>query len=466
MKSTRLETMILKELVYNEDFSRKVLPFIKPEYFTDKKEKIIFNEVRDFILKYNSNPTYESLNISINNKPDVREEDVKDIREILSDINENKTPEPNQTWLIGQTEKFCQEKALYNAVLESISIMDNKSKKSKGAIPEILSEALAVTFDPHVGHDYIDDTEERFESYHKKESKIPFMLDYFNEITNGGLPKKTLNIILGGTGVGKTLVMCDLTCGYLLQGFNVLYITMEMAEEKIAERVDANLLNVDLVDLVNLPKDLYMKKIENLKSKVTGKLIIKEYPTASASVINFRSLLAELNLKRNFKPDVIIVDYLNICASSRVKPSNNINSYTYIKMIAEELRGMAVEYNVPLISATQVNRTGYSSSDVDLTDTSESFGLPATADFMFAIISTEDLEKLNQLMVKQLKNRYNDPTKNKRFVIGIDRAKMKLYNVEASAQEDIVDSGQEPVMDKTPFGKRNNNFSKFKGLKV
>jgi replicative DNA helicase len=467
MKSSRLETMILKELIHNEDYARKVLPFIKSEYFINRAEKTLYQEIESFILKYNNTPTYEALIISINDKNNIKEEEIKSITEILEDINGSGLEKTDNNWLLDNTEKFCQEKAIYNAVLESITILDNKGgTKTKGAIPQILSDALAVSFDPNVGHDYIEDSDKRFDFYHKTEKKIPFDLDFFNKITRGGIPLKTLNIILAGTGVGKTLAMCHFAASFLSQGYNVLYITMEMAEEKIAERIDANLLNVDIKDLENLPKDIYDKKVERIKTSTRGKLIIKEYPTASASVIHFRNLLNELNLKRNFKPDIIVIDYLNICASARVKPSGNINSYMYIKMIAEELRGLAVEQNVPLISATQTTRSGYENSDPDLTDTSESFGLPATADFMFALISTEQLEGLNQIMIKQLKNRYNDPTVNKRFVVGIDRAKMKLYDVEDSAQTDLADSGQTPVMDKTPFRKKNFDFNKFKGLKT
>jgi len=467
MKSSRLETMILKELIHNENYARKVLPFIKQEYFIDRNERLIYQEIESFILKYNNTPTHEALLITINDKNNIKEDELKSITEILEDINDSRTDKSDDKWLLDNTEKFCQEKAIYNAVLESISILDNKGgTKTKGAIPQILSDALSVSFDPYVGHDYIEDAEKRFDFYHKTEKKVPFDLDFFNKITRGGIPLKTLNIILAGTGHGKTLAMCHFAASFLSQGYNVLYVTLEMAEEKIAERIDANLLNVDIKDLTDLPKDIYEKKIERIKSKTKSKLIIKEYPTASASTIHFRNLLNELNLKRNFKPDVIIVDYLNICASARVKPSGNINSYMYIKMIAEELRGLAVEHNVPLISATQTTRSGYDNSDPDLTDTSESFGLPATADFMFALISTEQLEDLNQIMVKQLKNRYNDLTVNKRFVVGIDRAKMKLYDVEDSEQTDLVDSGQIPVMDKTPFGKKTYDFNKFRGLKT
>lgn len=357
------------------------------------------------------------------------------------------------------TEKFCQEKAIYNAIMDSIQILDGKDQnRSKGSIPTLLSDALGVSFDPNVGHDYIDKFNDRYDFYHRVEKRIPFDLEYFNKITKGGLPQKTLNIALAGTGVGKSLFMCHVAAASLMQNYNVLYITLEMAEERIAERIDANLLNVTIDDLMKMPKDMYQKRMLKLKERVKGKLIIKEYPTAAANPAHFRALLNELNLKKNFKPDIIFIDYLNICASSRIKAGANVNSYTYIKAIAEELRGLAVEFKVPIMSATQTTRSGYSNSDVGLEDTSESFGLPATADFMFALISTEELESLNQIMVKQLKNRYNDPTLNKRFTVGIDRAKMKLYDLEQNAQKDIVDSGQINV--------NSNNRDKFKNLKI
>jgi len=403
----------------------------------------------------------------------VKEEEVKNASEVLNAVEQIKEEKSEQQWLIDKTEKFCQEKAIYNAVLESIGILDvnSKSTKDKGAIPKILSDALAVSFDSHVGHDYLADSDARYEFYHRTEKKIPFDLDFMNKITKGGIPAKTLNVFLAGTGVGKSLFMCHVASACLVQGYNVLYITMEMAEEKIAERIDANLLNVTLDDLSNLPKDVYDKKVEKVRKNTVGKLIIKEYPTALASTTHFRTLLNELLLKKSFRPDIIFIDYLNICCSARVKPGSNINSYTYIKAIAEEIRGLAVEFKVPIVSATQTTRSGYSSTDVELTDTSESFGLPATADFMAALISTEELEALNQIMVKQLKNRYNDPTSNKRFVLGIDRAKMRLYDVEQSAQDDILDSGQKKGADdkfvekvmKSPFGQ--NKF-KTSGLKV
>jgi hypothetical protein len=383
----------------------------------------------------------------------------RDASTLIKDLNADEV-DTNADWLLDSTEKFCQEKAIYNAIMQSIEIMNNKGGTlTKGAIPDLLTQALAVTFDPNVGHDYLEDFEERFEYYHRVEHKIPFDLDFFNKITKNGFSRKTLNIFLAGTGVGKSLTMCHIAAACLAQGKNVLYITLELAEEEVAKRIDANLMNITIDDLLQLPRDLYLKKASVLKNKAQGKLIVKEYPTAAASTLHFKALLNELHLKKSFKPDIIFVDYLNICASSRIKPGGNVNSYTYIKSIAEELRGLAVEFEVPVVSATQTNRTGFTSSDVGLEDTSESFGLPATADFMAALISTEQLQELNQIMVKQLKNRYSDPTQNKRFVIGIDKAKMKLYDVEQSAQIDIVDSGQVPQTNNSPR-------DKFKGLKV
>ena len=386
---------------------------------------------------------------------------------MLDQLHKVKNEPTELQWLTEQTEKFCQDKAIYNAIMEAVQILDSKTDKGKGEIPKILSDALGVSFDSNIGHDYIGDYENRYDFYHKKEEKVPFDLDFFNKITKGGLPNKTLNIALAGTGVGKSLFMCHVAAGCISQGYDVLYITMEMAEEKIAERIDANLLNIRLDDLHIISKDDYTKRFQSLQNKTHGRLIIKEYPTASAGSMHFRSLLNELHLKKNFRPKIIFIDYLNICCSSRLKAGANVNSYTYIKAIAEELRGLAVEFNVPIVSATQTTRSGYSNSDVDLTDTSESFGLPATADFMFALINTEELEQLNQIMVKQLKNRYNDPSSNKKFVIGVDRAKMRLYDVEETAQK-LVDSGQ--VQDDKPlntFGNRERRFnSKFEGVRV
>jgi archaellum biogenesis ATPase FlaH len=442
---------------------RKVLPFLKDEYFSVEDDRLLYKEIKDFILKYNNLPTYDALLIEIDNLAGLKEDQVKNINQTLKEISEDNI-DTNVDWLTDNTEKFCQEKAIYNAIMSSIEIMNNKNGAlSKGAIPGLLSDALGVSFDPNVGHDYIEEYDKRYDYYHRIEERVPFDLDFFNKITKGGLPKKTLNVALAGTGVGKSLFMCHVAASCLSQGKNVLYITLELAEEEVGKRIDANLMNTSFDDLLQMPKILYDKKAQVLKSKTNGKLIIKEYPTAGASTIHFKSLLNELNLKKSFRPDIIFIDYLNICMSARVKPGGSVNSYTYVKSIAEEIRGLAVEYQVPVVTATQTTRSGFSNSDVDLTDTSESFGLPATADFMFALINTEDLESLGQIMVKQLKNRYNDPTNNKRFVIGIDRTKMKLYDVEQSAQEDIVDSGQEkPVFDKSNSATRD----KFKRLKV
>ncbi|MBU89129.1 MAG: DNA primase [Euryarchaeota archaeon] len=437
----RIETTILRNLVFNEEYSRKVIPFIEPDYFEQRTEKIIFQEITQFIVKYGSAITTEALSIELEDRTDLSEMEVKESREIISGLTDAPV---EHNWLLDTTEKWCRDRAIYLALMESIGIADGQDdKKNRDAIPSILSDALAVSFDNHIGHDYLGDYEARYESYHRKEDRIPFDLEFFNKITKGGLPNKTLNIALAGTGVGKSLFMCHQASACLLNGCNVLYITMEMAEEKIAERIDANLLNVPIQDLTDLPRSSFENKVNTLAKKTQGQLIIKEYPTASAHSGHFKALLNELALKKSFKPDIIFVDYLNICASSRYKGSANINSYTLVKSIAEELRGLAVETEVPIVSATQTTRSGYGSSDVDLTDTSESFGLPATADLMFALISTEELEQLGQIMVKQLKNRYNDPTISKRFVIGIDRAKMRLYDCEQTAQDDILDSGQE-----------------------
>jgi replicative DNA helicase len=462
----KLEQTILKNLIYNEDYLRKVLPFLKTEYFSDNSEKTLFNEITSFTETYNTTPSIEALGIAVKERRNLSADEVQKCLDDLSQIEQNKDSSTEIQWLVDKTEGFCQEKAVYNAVLGAISILDGKDKtKDKGSIPSILSDALAVSFDTTVGHDYLQDSDSRYEFYHRKEERIPFDLDYLNKITKGGLPKKTLNIALAGTGVGKSLFMCHVAAGAMAQGFNALYITMEMAEEKIAERIDANLLNVTLDDLMDLPKEMYDKKVGRVREKTTGKLIIKEYPTASASVTHFRTLLNELNLKRSFVPDIIFVDYLNICCSSRIKAGANINSYTYVKSIAEELRGLAVEYNVPIVSATQTTRSGFTSSDPGLEDTSESFGLPATADLMFALISSEELEELGQIMVKQLKNRYNDPTYLKRFTLGVDRAKMKLFDVEQSAQQGLADAGHKdkPL---NSFGTREKPEKKFEGFKV
>jgi len=465
MSIQTIERTTLSNLIWDEDYARRVIPFIKPEYYSDKNERVIFEEIGSFIDKYNSIPTQEALTIELDNRKDVNDEEYKKIVDIIGSFSKS---EVDTQWLLDTTEKFCKDKAIYNAVLEGIGIIDGKDKeRTPEAIPSILSEALAVSFDTNIGHDYVEDGEERFDFYHKKEVKIPFDLDYFNKITKGGLPQKTLNIALAGTGVGKSLFMCHVAASTLMQGKNVLYITMEMAEERIAERIDANLMNITMDDLHTLPKKMFETQLSKIQKKTNGKLIIKEYPTASAHVGHFRSLIKELALKRSFRPDIIFIDYLNICASSRFKGNANVGSYFYIKSIAEELRGLAVETNVPIMSATQTTRTGFTSTDIGLEDTSESFGLPATADLMFALIATEELEELNQIVVKQLKNRYNDPTMNKRFVLGIDRAKMRLYDCEQEAQSDLVDSGQnENVFDNTPFAGKGKAYEKFSDLKV
>ena len=455
----RIELTILRNLIFNEEYSRKVIPFIEPDYFEERKEKVIFEEITSFIVKYDSAITIEALNIEVENRTDLTDTELNEIREINKSLDDSPV---DYQWLTDTTEKWCRDRAIYLALMESIQLADGKDdKKGRDAIPSILSDALAVSFDNNIGHDYLLNYEERYEYYHKKEDKIEFDLEYFNKITKGGLPNKTLNIALAGTGVGKSLFMCHHASSVLLQGRNVLYITMEMAEEKIAERIDANLLNVPIQDLTDLPKPMFDKKITNLSKKTQGQLIIKEYPTASAHSGHFKTLLNELALKKSFRPDIIFVDYLNICASSRYKANSGVNSYSYIKAIAEELRGLAVEANLPIVSATQTTRSGFASSDVDLTDTSESFGLPATADLMFALISTEELEELNQIMVKQLKNRYNDPTIFKRFIIGIDRSKMRLYDVEQKAQDDILDSGQEEEYNDEK-AKPKKSFAEFK----
>jgi len=455
----RIETTILQNLIYNEEYSRKVIPFIKPDYYENKSERVVFEQISEFIVKYGSAITIEALNIEVSNRVDLTETELKEVSELSGLLTD--TPVDYQ-WLMDTTEKWCRDRAIYLALMESISLADGQDDaKGRDAIPTILSDALAVSFDNHIGHDYLEDYEERYELYHKKEDKIQFDLEFFNKITKGGIPNKTLNIALAGTGVGKSLFMCHVASSVLLQNKNVLYITLEMAEEKIAERIDANLLNIPIQDITDLPKPMFDSKVVSLSKKTQGNLIIKEYPTASAHSGHFKALLNELSLKKSFKPDIIFIDYLNICASSRYRAGSNVNSYSYIKAIAEELRGLAVEANVPIVSATQTTRSGYGSSDVDLTDTSESFGLPATADLMFALISTEELEALNQIMVKQLKNRYNDPTIYKRFIIGIDRAKMRLYDVEQVAQNDLVDSGQEEEYN-SPEDKFKNKFAEIK----
>ena len=453
LQNQTIERTTLSQLVYNEEYARKVLPFLKGDYFADKTERTVFEEIQKFVEKYNSVPTQTSLEIEVSDRGDLNESDYKKVIEVIKTLE---STEVDYDWLVDTTEKFCKDKAVYNAIVDGIKIIEGKdNKRDAGAIPSLHTDALAVGLDNHIGHDYVLDSDSRFEFYHRVEEKIPFDLDFFNRITKGGLPPKTLNIALAGTGVGKSLFMCHMAANCLSQGKNVLYITLEMAEERIAERIDANLMNISMEDLYSLPKQMFDDKIDAIRKKTTGKLIIKEYPTASAHSSHFRGLLKELAIKKTFKPDILFIDYLNICASSRFKGATNVNSYMYIKSIAEELRGLAVETNLPIMSATQTTRSGFVSSDIGLEDTSESFGLPATADLMFALISNEELEGLNQIAVKQLKNRYNDPTVNKRFVIGIDRAKMRLYDVKNN-QQDIVDSGQDdfaqPVFDKTDFG--------------
>jgi archaellum biogenesis ATPase FlaH len=456
-----IENAILGNLVYNEEYSRKCIPFLKEEYFVSQDQKAVFRIIKEYVDKYNAFPSKEALAIDLSNKDGIGEETFKQSKELIAGLSVD--TETKLDWLVDQTEKFCQDKAIYNAIMSSIQILDDKKTvEGKGSIPKILSDALGVSFDTNIGHDFLEDADSRYEFYHAKEVKLPFDLDYFNKITKGGLPRKTLNICLAGTGVGKSLFMCHCAAGNLVDGKNVLYITMEMAEEKIAERIDANLLDTPLDQLALLPKDSYDKKVQRVRSKTNGKLIVKEYPTACAGSANFRHLLNELKLKKNFVPDIIYIDYLNICMSSRIKNGANVNSYTLVKAIAEELRGLAVEFNVPVVSATQTTRSGYSNSDLGLEDTSESFGLPATADFMFGIHTNEKLEGFSQIMVKQLKNRYNDPGLHRRFVVGIDRAKMRLYDVEQSAQ-DLTDDA--PVMDNGKFmsedTERTKKVSKF-----
>jgi len=455
----RIERTAIRNLIHNEPYCRKVLPFIKEEYFTDRLEKVLFTEIYKFVNKYNNLPTKESLSIEINGNKSINEDEYKQVTDILSTLN----PEPvNLEWLVETTEKFCKDRSIHNAVLNGIQIIDGKDKNhTPEYLPELLSNALSVSFDQKVGHDYLLESKERYEYYNRKEERLELDLEFFNKITRGGIPSKTLNICLAGTGVGKTMFMTHLASSVLLQGKNVLYITLEMAEERIAERIDANLLNVGMSDLEELPYKMYETKINKLQSKTTGTLIIKEYPTATAHTGHFKNLISELALKKSFKPDIVFIDYLNICTSSRFKSGANVNSYTMIKAIAEELRGLAVEHDIPIFSATQTTRGGFVSSDVGLEDTSESFGLPATADFMFALISSEELEEKNQIMVKQLKNRYNDPTVNRKFILGVDRSKMRFYDVEQNAQNDLVDSGQETLSSNDKF-KKLGQFSDFK----
>ena len=450
----RIETTILNNLLFNEEYSRKVIPFLNKKYFSSRGEAIVFEEITNFFEKYNKPITQEILAIEVGNRKDISDTDLKEQQKLIVDMKKQDT---NEEWLLQETEQFCKKKAVYNAILDSIAIIDGRDKERQDdAIPSLLSDALGVSFDNHVGHSYLSDSDERYEFYHRVEEKIKFDLDMLNKITKGGLSNKTLNVILAGTGVGKSLFMCHCAAANLLDNKSVLYITMEMAEERIAERIDANLLNLSMDELKVVDKDIFDTRLDKVRKKSQGKLIIKEYPTAGAHAGHFRALLEELKLKQEFSPDIIYIDYLNICSSQRLRYGANVNSYTYVKTIAEELRGLAVEYNVPIVSATQTTRSGFTNSDPGLEDTSESFGLPATVDLMLALISTEELEELGQIMVKQLKNRYNDPSYYKRFVIGVDKSKMKLYDVEVSAQNNISDSGQDdtPVFDKSNIGKR------------
>ena len=461
----RIENEILSNLINDEEYVRKVIPFIKEDYFSDAEDRKVFSVVKEFVTKYNSPPSKSALLIALQEDRSVSEDLYVKCETVINSLNPDEKTDKN--WLVDETEKFCKDKAVYNAIMQSIQIIDGSDKQhSKDALPSILSDALSVGFDNNVGHDYIENAEERYEFYHRLEEKIPFDLDYFNRITEGGLSNKTLNVALAGTGVGKSLFMCHMAAGCISQSKNVLYITMEMAEERIAERIDSNLMNVAIQDLKDLSRSMFNERIERIRNKIQGRLVIKEYPTASAHAGHFKALLGELKIKRNFVPDIIFIDYLNICASSRFRANANANSYTIIKSIAEELRGLAVEFDLPIVTATQTTRSGYSNSDVELTDTSESFGLPATADLMFALISTEELEQQGQLMVKQLKNRYSDPTKNKRFMLGIDRSKMRLYDLDNEAQQNITDSGQEDdtaLFDKTEFNvRRMNDYSGIK----
>lgn len=471
MINDRIELLIIKNLFFNEEYTRRVLPFIEPEYFKEYHEKLLVSKIREFINTYEHLPTREAILIQVSNDTTLTQDALEKIQELVASLD--LTEKDDQSWLIQATEDFCKERALYNAVYETVNILEDK-KKQKGGIPQLLSDALAVSFDPNVGHEYVEDGEERYAYYHKKEEKFSFDLEYFNKITKGGVPRKTLNIILAGTAVGKSLAMCHMAASYFMDGRNVLYITLEMAQERIAERIDANLLNTPIQNLQSIPEEQYLTRINNLKQKTAGRLFVKEYPTATATSTHFRSLLNELKLKKNFVPDVMFVDYLNIAASSRLGNGHTANSYTYVKAIAEELRGLAVEFNMPIWSATQTNRQGFVSTDIGLENTSESFGLPATADFMIALWSTDELEKLGQIVVKQLKNRYNDVTVYKKFVVGIDRPKMRLYDLDASAQTDLVDKGEPeddtPVFDKTGFGQgmkaeKGYDKSKFSGIK-
>lgn len=456
----RTEATILRNLIYNEDYSRKVIPFIQPDYFEEKTERIVFEEVTKFIVKYGSSITTEALSIEIDNRTDLNESEIKNIYQFTKSLNDNPV---DYKWLLDTTERWCKDRAIYLALMESIHIADGKDeKKNRDAIPSILSDALAVSFDNNIGHDYFENYEQRYDFYNRKENRMPFDIEYLNKITNGGVPNKTLNIFLSGPNVGKTLMMCHIASSFLLQNKNVLYITLEMAEEEIAKRIDANILNIPINQFEDLPKNIFEKKVNKILERTKGRLIVKQYPTASAHSGHFKALINELQLKKSFRPDVIFIDYLNICASSRFKANSNVNSYSYVKSITEEVRGMVVELDVPLFTATQTTRGGFSSSDIEMTDISESFGTAATADLLLAIISTEELDNMNQVMIKQLKNRYSDKSINKRFVVGIDRSKMRLYDVEQSAQGDILDSGQEYEYNDYEEKKPKKSFEGFK----
>ena len=454
----RIEQVILENLIKDDTYVRKVIPFLKPEYFMQYEDKKVFDIIFNFVEKYNNPPSKQAIILAVNEDTSLNEDSYAKCMEVINTLNGD---EVNRDWLVDETEKFCKDKALYLGVMESIQIIDGKNKdKSTDALPSILSEALSVGFDTNIGHDFIEDAEKRYDFYHRIEEKVEFDLDMFNKITEGGLSNKTLNIALAGTGVGKSLFMCHMASAAISKGKNVLYITLEMSEERIAERIDANLMNIPIQELSDLSKAMYDDRIKKINDKIEGRLIIKEYPTASAHSGHFKALINELKLKRSFFPDIIFIDYLNICSSSRFRPGSSANSYTIIKSIAEELRGLAVEQNVPIVSATQTTRGGYDNSDVSLTDTSESFGLPATADLMFAIISTEELEQMGQFMIKQLKNRYADPTRNKRFMIGVDRSRMKLFDLDPSAQTQLTDANIDiPVFDS---GQTENKYDGFK----
>lgn len=445
----RIESTILKSLIHNDDFMRKVFPFLKKEYFTDQADAVLFGEIERFITKYNTCPTLDALQIQVSNSKTIPEHTYSVIEELFGELKDYTAPKLE--WLIDETEQFCKDKSVYNAIVQSVRIIEGKDTSlSPDGIPSILQEALAVCFDTNVGHDYLENVSERYEFYHKEENRVPFDIEMLNVITNGGLPNKSLCTLLAGTGVGKSLVMCHMASANLRAGKNVLYITMEMAEERIAERIDANLMDINLQDLKSISKDMFESRVDKIKDKTQGKLIIKEYPTAAAHAGHFKMLLNELSLKKSFVPDIIYIDYLNICASSRYKAGSTVNSYTLVKGIAEELRGLAQTMNVPIITATQTNRTGFGNADVELTDTSESMGLPQTVDMLIALISTEELENMGQLMIKQLKNRFGDPNLYKRFVVGIDRSKMRLYNLDKSSQKDISDKGRQ---DEVTYGR-------------